>query len=106
MITFEPTVVVVNDYSHTFSDLSIHGCHIISSVFDGDSVIAIASKNKPSLIVLMDSKSSDGVRLQLKNNWETRDIPVIASQSSSISEMTSEIRINILLRTSVSSFGN
>lgn len=104
MITFEPTVVVVNDYSHTFSNVSIDGCSIISSVFDCESVIAIASKNKPSLIVVINAKSSNEITLQLKNNWETKDIPIVATQSSSLNEMTTEIKVNLLLRTNITGF--
>lgn len=105
MIKFEPTVVVVNDYSHTFSNVLIDGCSIISSIFDSDSIIAIASKQKPFLIVIVNSKSSTEITLQLKNNWETKDIPIVATQSSlSVNEITSEIRVNLLLRTNITGF--
>jgi hypothetical protein len=103
MAAFEPTVVIANDYSNTFSNMSIEGCNIVASASDDDSVF-ISSKKKPSLIVVISSKSSGKTVLHLQNNWETKDIPVVVTQSSSVNEITSEIRVQLLLRTNVMSF--
>ncbi len=101
---FEPTVVIASDYLNTFSNVSIEGCNIVASAFDDDSVVAISSKKKPSLIVVISSKSSGKTVLHLQNNWETKDIPVFVTQSLSVNEIASEIRLNLLLRTNVMSF--
>lgn len=100
----KPAIVVLNDYTNTFSNALSDDFSVISVSGDGESVVNIASKSKPTIILVANLASTNDINQQLRNSWQTRDIPVLVASSTSVKEVVSEIRVTVLLRTSISSF--